>query len=96
MCQFVNSSICHSPGEEISRILQARGWSQADLAWVLGVPPSVVCRLIANHRKISPKIAKMLDAAGLGLSATEWMQLQTRWQLAKLGLRAGQPAEGSV
>ena len=46
------------PGEFIREELEARNWSQLDLAEIMGRPPRVVNELIAAKRSITPDTAR--------------------------------------
>ena len=69
-----------SPGEYLSDELEARGWSQTDLAEILGRPAPVVNQIIKGKRSITPEIAKELGAA-LGTSAMLWLNLEAAYRL---------------
>jgi HTH-type transcriptional regulator/antitoxin HigA len=71
------------PGEVIKEELDARGWSQVELAEILGRPARLVNELLAGKRAITPETAKGL-AAAFGTSAEFWMNLESHWQLAKV------------
>ena len=51
------------PGYFIREELEARGWSQRDLAYILGVPEQAVNMIISGKRAISPEMAKALGEA---------------------------------
>ena len=71
------------PGEYIKDELEARGWSQADLAEIMGRPPRLVSELISAKRAVTPETARGLgDAFGTG--AEVWMNLESAYQLWKL------------
>ena len=71
------------PGEFIKEELEARGWSQLDLAEVLGRDAILVNQLIKGKRSISPETAKGLgDAFQTG--AQYWLNLETAYQLHKV------------
>ena len=70
------------PGEVIKEELEARGWSQVELADIMGRPPRVVSEIIAGKRAITPETAKGLGAA-LGTGATFWINLEGSYQLSK-------------
>jgi HTH-type transcriptional regulator/antitoxin HigA len=70
------------PGEVIKEELQARGWSQVELADILGRPPRVVSEIIAGKRAITPETAKGLGAA-FGTGATLWINLEGSYQLSR-------------
>jgi HTH-type transcriptional regulator / antitoxin HigA len=71
-----------APGEILANELEARGWSQVELAEILGRPPRLVNEIIAGKRAITPETAIGLSAA-LGTSAQFWMNLETAYQLSK-------------
>lgn len=70
------------PGEVIGEELDARGWSQVELADIMGRPPRVVSEIISGKRGITPETAKGLGAA-FGTGATFWMNLEGSYQLSK-------------
>ena len=71
------------PGEYIRDELEARGWSQQDLALILGRPANAVSQIIAGKRSITPETAKGL-AAAFGTSADFWMNLENAYQLSQV------------
>ena len=68
------------PGEYIKDELAARGWTQSDLAQVLGRSAPKVSELINGKRGITTRTAREL-AAAFGTSAQVWLNLQIQWQL---------------
>ena len=72
-----------SPGELIKDEIDARGWSQAEFAEVLGRPGRLVSELIAGKRAITPETAKGLGEA-FGTGAQFWMNLESSYQLSKV------------
>jgi HTH-type transcriptional regulator / antitoxin HigA len=70
------------PGEAIKEELEARGWSQVELADIMGRPSHVVRELVSGKRAITPEIAKGLGAA-FGTGATFWINLEGGYQLSK-------------
>jgi len=71
------------PGEYIQDELDARGWTQDDLAQILGRPLNAVNQIIKGKRGITPETARGLGAA-FGTSAEMWMNLENAYQLANL------------
>jgi HTH-type transcriptional regulator / antitoxin HigA len=71
------------PGEYIKDELEARGWTQADLAEILGRPAKVVSDLVAGKTSISPETAHGLGEA-FGTGAQVWMNLDSAYRLWKL------------
>ena len=72
------------PGDTLKEELEARGWSQTDLAEIIGRPVHVVNEIINAKRAITPETAQGL-AGALGTTAQFWLNKETRWQLSKLG-----------
>jgi HTH-type transcriptional regulator / antitoxin HigA len=70
------------PGEYIKEELEERGWTQNDLAEVLGRPIQLVNEVILDKRGVTPETAKGL-AAAFGTSAQLWLNLDAAWQLYK-------------
>jgi HTH-type transcriptional regulator/antitoxin HigA len=71
------------PGEFIQEELEARGWTQADLAYIMGRPPRLVNEVVTGKRGVTPQTAKELgDAFGTG--AQFWLNLESSYRLFKL------------
>ena len=70
------------PGEILREELETRGWSQTDLAEILGRPAKLVNEIIAGKRTITPETAQGL-ADALGTSAALWLNLESQFQLSK-------------
>jgi len=68
------------PGAYIKMELEARGWTQADLAQILGRAAPTVSDIINGKRGITPETAAGL-AAAFGTTAQVWMNLQTSHDL---------------
>jgi HTH-type transcriptional regulator/antitoxin HigA len=69
------------PGDFIKEELEARGWTQEDLADILGRNPRLVNEIISGRRGITPETAKGLgDAFGTG--AQFWMNLESAYRLS--------------
>jgi addiction module antidote protein, HigA family len=71
------------PGDLIKEELEARGWTQTDLADVLGRPARLVSELVNGKRAITPDTAAGL-ADAFGTSAQFWMNMDSAWQLSKV------------
>lgn len=69
------------PGEFIKEEIDARGWSQRDLAFILGCPEQAVNMLITGKRGISPEMAKALGDA-FGVPAELFSNLQRSYDLS--------------
>jgi HTH-type transcriptional regulator/antitoxin HigA len=70
------------PGEFIKDELEARGWTQTDLAEILGRPPRLVSEVISGKRSISPETAQGL-AAAFSTDAQLWLNLDSAYQLSR-------------
>jgi len=70
------------PGEFLRDELDARNWTQSDLARILGRPLQVVNQIITGKKSITPQTAVEL-AAALGTSPDLWLNLETSYRLAK-------------
>lgn len=68
------------PGEFLSDELEERGWTQTDLAEIIGRPISLVNGIINGKRGISPETARDLSAA-FGTTAEFWMNLDAAYRL---------------
>jgi HTH-type transcriptional regulator / antitoxin HigA len=73
-----------APGEFIREELEARGWTQSDLARILGRPLAAVNQIIQGKRAITPRTAREL-AAAFGTSAEMWLNLETAYRLSLEG-----------
>jgi HTH-type transcriptional regulator / antitoxin HigA len=83
-----NNIEAFAPGEYIREELDARGWSQLDLADILGRPPQAVNEIINGKRSVTPDTARALGEA-FGTSAQLWMNLESAYQLARLDAPQG-------
>ena len=73
----------YPPGEFLREELQARNWTQGDLAEILGRPLARINEIICGKRAITPETAKGLSEA-LGTSADLWLNLENAYQLSKV------------
>lgn len=69
------------PGEFIREELDARGWSQRDLAYILGTPEQAVNMIVSGKRGISPDMAKALGEA-FDVSAEYFANLQQAHEMS--------------
>jgi len=70
------------PGEFIAEELEARGWLQRDLAYILGVPEQGVNMIISGKRGISPEMAKALGEA-FDVSPLFFSNLQNAYEMSR-------------
>jgi HTH-type transcriptional regulator/antitoxin HigA len=72
-----------APGEFIRDELEARGWTQADLAQIMGRPTRLINELIAGKKQITPDTARGLATAFGDDDPLYWMNLDSAYRLAK-------------
>ena len=70
------------PGDFIRDELEARGWTQAELARIMGRPLQLVNEIVNGRKRITAVTAKELGAA-LGTGPEFWMNLETSYELFK-------------
>src|SRR5216684_3470853 len=75
------------PGETLDEELNALGWSQGDLADVLGRPVQVVNEIVTGKKAITPETAIALSRA-LGNSPEYWLTLESKYRLDLLRHRS--------
>jgi HTH-type transcriptional regulator / antitoxin HigA len=69
------------PGVFIKLELEARGWSQRDLAFIVGQQEQQLTPLLTGKRAISPDVARLL-AAAFDISPEFFLNLQSQFDLA--------------
>jgi HTH-type transcriptional regulator/antitoxin HigA len=69
-----------SAGAILRRELAARGWTQRDLAEVMGRPQQAISEIVQGRKRITAETALEL-AAALGTSAEVWLRLDAGHQL---------------
>jgi HTH-type transcriptional regulator/antitoxin HigA len=72
-----------SPGEFLKEEMEARGWSQVELAEILGRPVKLVNEVLAGKKSITPETAVQLGDA-LGTGPEFWLNLESQYQLSKV------------
>lgn len=72
------------PGEFIREELEARGWTQEDLAQIMGRPLRLVNELVNAKKQITPETARGL-AEAFGTDALYWMNLDSAYRLSNAG-----------
>ena len=68
------------PGRILSRELEARGWTQKELATIIGRPEQAISEIVNAKKQITPETAREL-AAAFGTSAALWVNLEASYQL---------------
>jgi len=82
-----------SPGEIIEMELEARDWTQRDLAEIMGRPPQAVSEIIRGVKQITPETALEL-AQAFGTSPEVWANLETYYRLQLARRRSGDGGAG--
>ncbi len=77
------------PGEFIKDEIEARGWLQRDLAYILGVSDQAINPIMSGKRGISPEMALALSKA-FDISPEYFMNLQKAFELSTA--KAADPA----
>jgi HTH-type transcriptional regulator/antitoxin HigA len=62
--------------------LNARGWTQAEFAEILGRPPQVISEIMSGRKEITRESAAQI-AAALGTTPLLWLNLQDKYHLWK-------------
>ncbi|GAC1473868.1 MAG: HigA family addiction module antitoxin [Isosphaeraceae bacterium] len=79
------------PGEFIRDELEARSWTQADLAEILGRPLKAVSEILMGKRAVTPETAKGLGEA-FGVDPQFWMNLESTYRLSLVKDQTGDVA----
>jgi HTH-type transcriptional regulator/antitoxin HigA len=74
-----------TPGEEIRKRLRDHGWTQDELAQVLGRPIQTINAIIQGKKAVTPEMALAL-AAAFGTTADLWMQLESQFRLSLINV----------
>lgn len=67
-------------GEFLSDELEARGWSQAEFAELIGRPTQFVSDIMNNKKEITTASAAQFEAA-TGIRAQTWLAMQSDYRL---------------
>lgn len=68
------------PGTIVREEIGARGWTQEDLARVMGRPVQAISEIISAKKQITPETALGL-AAAFGTSAEMWLNMEVKYRL---------------
>lgn len=77
-----SSQIIDTPGSFIEEELETRGWSQVDLAYILGIAPQQLNPILKGKRSISPEMALALGDA-FHMPAEFFTDLQRQYDLSR-------------
>lgn len=70
-----------SPGEALAEMMKERGWTQLDLATILGKPQRSISEIITGKKAVTPETAIALSDA-FGNVAEFWLQLESSYRLS--------------
>lgn len=76
----MNPHVVFAPGDILRDELEARGWTQAAFAEILGRPYQVVNGILNGRREVTPETALQI-AAALGTSAEMWVRMEAEYRL---------------
>ena len=79
------------PEEFIREELEARGWTQGDLAQIMDRPFRLVNELVAGKKQITPETARGLATAFGDNDPLYWMNLDSAYRVAQ-----AEPVDESV
>src|SRR5260221_13677420 len=71
------------PGEFIRDELEARGWTQSDLAQILARPIQTVNQIVNGKKRITPETAVEL-ALAFDTSPELWLNLENAYRLSQV------------
>ena len=78
----MDETVVH-PGGAIRAKMEERGWTQLDLANIMGRPLQRVSDIITGKRQITPRTATELGAA-FGTTAQWWMNQESAYRLSQI------------
>jgi HTH-type transcriptional regulator / antitoxin HigA len=76
---FKPAEVFH-PGEYLRDELDARGWTQSDLARIVARPLQAINEIVLGKKRITAETAKAIGLA-LGTGPELWINLQTSFDL---------------
>lgn len=80
MAEIMIPAVIISPGEILKKELDARGFSQSDLALIIDRPEQTISEIINAKKQITAETAHDLEQA-LDIPATFWLSLEANYQL---------------
>lgn len=72
-----------TPGEALRFLLEDRGWTQEEFAFIAGVSRQTIAQIIANKSGITPEMALSFEAA-FGYPASRWLGLDAKYRLSQV------------
>ena len=68
-----------TPGRILWREMEARGWTQKDLAHIMDRPEQTISQIVQGRKRVTPETALEL-ASAFGTSADLWLNLEANYQ----------------
>ncbi|HLP88856.1 MAG TPA: HigA family addiction module antitoxin [Nostocaceae cyanobacterium] len=68
-----------TPGKILNRELEARGWTQQDLAKIIDISAETIKEIICSTKQITPELAIKFSQA-FGTSPEFWINLEFQYQ----------------
>ena len=75
-------AVVFPPGQFIRETLDALGWTQGDLADVMGRPEAAISEIVTAKKSVTVETARELEAA-LGIDAELWVRMESMYRLWK-------------
>ncbi|MCC7494481.1 MAG: HigA family addiction module antidote protein [Fimbriimonadaceae bacterium] len=83
------------PGELLRAELAARGWTQAELAEIMGRPLAALNQIIGGKKQVTAETAAELGRA-LGTTAELWLRLEAAYRLGLAEAPAAEPRLAAI
>ena len=80
------------PGTHLRREIEFRGWSQSDLAEILGRPIQTVNQILQGKKSITATTARELEEA-TAIPAEAWLNFESQYQLSLEAKRSDEVAQ---
>ena len=88
-------TVQETPGQLISELLEARGWTKRALAMVLGKDETTINKIIAGRGSVTTETALALEDV-FGVAAEKFLELQRKYDLAVARISARPDKERAI
>jgi len=78
-----------APGDALRFLLEDRGWTQEEFAFIAGVSRQTIAQIIANKSGITAEMAISFEAA-FGYPASRWLSLDAKYRLGLVRKDSGE------
>jgi HTH-type transcriptional regulator/antitoxin HigA len=79
---FEEEKVHGSPGGLLRDLLESRGWTQEETAFITGTSRQTIAQIVANKSGITPDMALAFGAA-FGMPASTWLRLDATYRLSQ-------------